>query len=76
MDVMMPGISGLEILAQMRADPHWKRIPVIVLTGVCDTSTKKRVFQLGANDLLAKPLDSTELTLRVGNALTLKFQYD
>ena len=49
---------------------------MIVLTGVCDTRTKKKVFELGANDLLSKPLDPTELVLRVGNALTLKFQYD
>lgn len=76
LDVMMPGTSGFEILEQMRAHPGSKRIPVIVLTGVCDTRTKKKVFELGANDLLSKPLDPTELVLRVGNALTLKFQYD
>lgn len=72
LDLMMPGISGFDILAQVRADPLLKYTPVIVLTAASNSATKLKALELGATEFLAKPVDSSELLLRVRN--TLAFQ--
>ena len=75
-DLRMPGINGFELLKQVRAEPRLAYLPVIVLTAVCDAQTKLAALDLGANDFLAKPVDSWELTLRLRNNLSLKAYQD
>ena len=69
LDLMMPEVSGMDILETMRADANLKRIPVIILTASSDRGTRLRALELGAMDFLAKPLDPEELAPRIRNAL-------
>jgi diguanylate cyclase (GGDEF)-like protein len=68
-DINMPGVSGFDILSGMQADPALRYIPVIVLTSADDPETKLRALELGATDFLRKPVDPSELLLRLRNTL-------
>ncbi|MFT5325840.1 MAG: putative two-component system response regulator [Planctomycetaceae bacterium] len=72
LDLMMPDVSGLDILEVMQSDSKLSRIPVIVLTASSDRGTRLRALELGATDFLAKPLDPDELAPRLRNALLMR----
>lgn len=72
LDVMMPVVSGVDLLRTIRANPELAQLPVLILTAASDRTTKLTVLELGASDLLAKPVDPSELAPRVRNALTIK----
>lgn len=72
LDLMMPGISGFDILAAVRADAELQYTPVVVLTAASDPATKLRALELGASEFLAKPVDASELVLRMRNTLAFK----
>ncbi|MGA2032248.1 MAG: HD domain-containing phosphohydrolase [Thermoguttaceae bacterium] len=76
LDIMMPEISGLEILKQVRDDEKLSFIPIIVLTADDNESTKLQALTLGATDFLGKPVNSAELVVRVRNALLVKMHHD
>ena len=76
LDIMMPHISGLELLEAIRATAHLKHVPVLVLTASVDRETKPEALQLGATDFLTKPVDRAELISRVRNALQMKACHD
>ena len=76
LDLLMPGLNGLDVLAAVRADPELRFIPVIVLTAASDAATKLKVLELGATDFLGKPVDASELTLRMRNSLAFKAYRD
>jgi diguanylate cyclase len=76
LDLMMPGIDGFSLLKQIRADSQLKLLPVVVLTSASDAQTKLRVLELGATDFLEKPVDPSELALRVRNTLAFKAYSD
>jgi len=76
LDVMMPGISGLELLEKIRKDKRTADLPVIILTASSDKQTKIDALSLAATDFLSKPVDPVELTPRVRNALCLKAHHD
>jgi CheY-like chemotaxis protein/two-component sensor histidine kinase len=72
LDLIMPHIDGLEILAAVRADPVFGKLPVIILTSSEDEVMKLRALELGANEFLAKPVDPSELVLRLRNTLAAR----
>ena len=76
LDLMMPKVSGLDILGAMRRDPATSHIPVIVLTASTQQETRNEALHRGANDFLTKPIDSGELSPRIGNLLKLKRYQD
>ncbi len=76
LDLMMPHISGFEILQLIRSQDKFKFLPVIILTAATDTANKLQALELGATDFLAKPLDQSELSLRVRNTLAAKAYQD
>ena len=76
LDINMPGISGLEILKQIRAEDRDQRLPVLVLTANTDKDVKWQCLELGATDFLLKPVDPMELIPRVRNALISKSYKD
>ena len=76
LDIQMPGINGLEILAAIRSDEELCRTPVLILTGSSDPETKLIALQAGATDLLPKPVHSEELLARLGNVLKVKAYQD
>ena len=69
LDLMMPQMSGFELLKAIRMDEDLRYTPVIVLTAATGADAKLRALQLGATDFLAKPVDASELALRVRNTL-------
>jgi diguanylate cyclase (GGDEF)-like protein len=69
LDLSMPRVGGLEILAAMRDDAVLRHVPVIVLTSSTDPQVKLKALALGAMDFLSKPVDPSELGLRIRNTL-------
>ena len=65
LDVMMPGISGLEVLEQWRANAATAAMPVIMLTAKAQEGDVERGFELGADDYVVKPFSPRELARRV-----------
>jgi CheY-like chemotaxis protein/CHASE3 domain sensor protein len=61
MDVMMPEMDGLTATREIRAQPEWKRLPIIMLTAKAMKSDQERCLEAGANDYMAKPLDVEKL---------------
>ncbi|MCA9150061.1 MAG: response regulator [Planctomycetales bacterium] len=72
LDLMMPQVSGFDILAAIRRDPHLRHIPVIILTAANSAESRFRALELGVNEFLGKPVDSSELLLRLRNTLAAK----
>lgn len=70
LDLVMPEVTGFDILKEMRLADDLKNIPVIVLTSSEDADTKLQALQLGATDFLSKPVDASELALRMRNTLS------
>jgi len=76
LDVMMPQVSGLDILQVMSLDTELQSIPVVIMTASTETVTKYAALELGAADFLAKPIDPNELIVRVRNTLASKLYQD
>ncbi len=72
LDINMPQVSGFDVLKSMQGDPALKHLPVIVLTSADDAETKLKALDLGASDFLRKPVDPSELALRLRNTLAAK----
>lgn len=72
LDIVMPEISGLQILEVLSITDLVSSIPVLVLTASSDANIRSQCLELGAADFLAKPLDPTDLVPRVRNALESK----
>ncbi len=76
LDLSMPKVGGIQILAALREDEQLRHIPVIVLTSSADGPTKLQALGLGAMDFLAKPVDPSELALRLRNTLAASAHRD
>lgn len=61
MDVMMPVMDGLTATRELRKDPRWKALPVLMLTAKAMPDDQERCMAAGANDYMAKPLDVDKL---------------
>jgi two-component system phosphate regulon response regulator PhoB len=69
LDLMLPGLSGYDVLAELRGQDETKDIGVIVLTARKDEPDRIKGLSLGADDYLPKPFSPHELVLRVGAVL-------
>jgi adenylate cyclase len=76
LDLMMPGISGYDVLALLKRDPRHKDIPVIMISALTELDSIVRCIEAGADDYLAKPFDRTLLRARVGSSLEKKHMRD
>ena len=76
LDIVMPELSGLDILRLREGDPIVERVGVIVLSATDDSSIKREALYLGATDFLNKPVDTNELFPRVRNTLMIKYTQD
>ncbi|MEO7251796.1 MAG: EAL domain-containing protein [Arenimonas sp.] len=72
LDVMLPGIDGYQVVSMLKANPDTSNIPVIMLTARISQKAKLAGLNAGAEEFLTKPVDRTELWLRVRNLLRLK----
>ena len=64
LDLMMPHLSGLDVLAAIRGDERWRNLPCIILTAAGQEQQHTRAMQLGANDFLTKPFSPKRLYAR------------
>ncbi|KTB84907.1 diguanylate phosphodiesterase [Pseudomonas syringae pv. syringae PD2766] len=72
LDIMMPGMDGYEVAAQLKAGKNTANIPIIMLSALDEQSARLSGLEAGAEEYLNKPVDSAELWLRVRNLLRLK----
>ncbi len=71
-DLMMPELSGIELLEQLRSDAELESVPMILLTAKADDAACERLLSAGAQDYLRKPFHAEELLARVGNHIAIK----
>jgi class 3 adenylate cyclase len=65
LDVMLPGMSGFEICARLKADPDTALIPIVLVTALEDRDSRVRGIEAGADDFLSKPVHREELIARI-----------
>ncbi|MEL7052548.1 MAG: response regulator, partial [Cyanobacteria bacterium J06588_5] len=71
LDIMMPGIGGLETCRRLKADPCFNTLPVIFMTALADVEHKVKALELGAVDYITKPFRESEVVDRVAIHLEL-----
>ncbi|MDK2873761.1 MAG: two-component system, OmpR family, phosphate regulon response regulator PhoB [Desulfomicrobiaceae bacterium] len=69
LDLMLPGMSGLEVCKTLKSSPETDHIPIIMLTARGDEVDRVLGFELGAEDYVVKPFSPRELMLRIKNVL-------
>ena len=72
LDVLMPKMTGHQVLSAMKADPVLRHIPVIMITGFDDLDSLIGCIECGAEDYLTKPFDPVLLNARIGSSLEKK----
>jgi phosphate regulon transcriptional regulator PhoB len=65
LDLMLPGVNGLEVTRRLRAEPAWARLPIIMLTAKADEVDRIVGLEMGADDYIVKPFSPKELLARV-----------
>jgi len=72
LDVIMPGLSGFEVLSRVREHPDMRSVPVVVVSALGESSAAIRCLKMGAEDYLPKPFDPVLLKARIGASLEKK----
>ena len=65
--IMLPVMNGYGACSLIKTDPETKNIPIIIVTALNDRESKLKGLSVNANDFLSKPIDQTELTIRIEN---------
>jgi DNA-binding response OmpR family regulator len=76
LDVVMPGIDGIEACARIRSEQRYSSVPIIMVTSLADADSLANAFVAGATDYVTKPVSRIELLARVRSALKLKAELD
>lgn len=76
LDVMMPGMTGLDVLERLRAEPATADIPVILISALSDNDDIIRGLKMGANDYIPKPIEIDVVSARVDTHIKLKQMTD
>ena len=71
LDIMMPGLTGLEVLERSRQEPHRRDLPVVILTAKGQDADRQLAFRLGAADFLTKPFSPKKLLARIHELIAL-----
>lgn len=69
LDLMMPGVSGFEVLGDLKSNPDTMEIPVIILTAKIDAESERRCMRFGAADYIKKPWGPGEIGDRIAMAI-------
>lgn len=69
LDIMMPEMTGLEVLRKLRTLPHRTTLPVIILTAKGQDADRELAFRLGASDFVTKPFSPKKLLVRIHQLL-------
>lgn len=73
LDIMMPDISGYEVLKKLRRDKKTQLIPVVMLTALSEIEDRVKALNLGCDDFISKPFNKTELLARVKSLLRINY---
>ena len=76
LDVMMPGLDGIQVCQRLRSDPQNAGLAVLMLTALDRPDDIKHGLEAGANDFLSKPFNAVELSARIRSLLRTKALYD
>jgi signal transduction histidine kinase len=76
LDVMMPKMSGFEVLEKLRADKKTRLIPVVMVTVLKETADRVKALEAGCDDFISKPFDKHELLARIKSLLRIKSLHD
>jgi len=76
LDVVMPGMDGVEVCRRIRENPDWKDIPIIFLSAADDKELIVRALEAGGVDYVTKPFNHKEMLSRVRTHLALKAAHD
>jgi len=76
LDVLMPDMDGFEVVRQIRRSPDFQNLPVIMVTSLTSKEDKLQAVEAGANDFISKPIQRTELRVRVESLLKMKRAQD
>lgn len=74
LDIMMPGMDGIEVCRRLKANNRFKDLPIIFLTAKNDIESITQAFEAGGVDYVSKPFKGAELSARVKTHLTIKKQ--
>jgi len=72
LDVLMPGMDGMEVCKRIKATPETRLTPVVLITGLSATEDRIKGINAGADDFLSKPIDFNELLARTRSLIRLK----
>ncbi len=70
-DIQMPKMDGFDFICEVRKQPEYENLPIIVVTAFSTREDRLKAVEAGANDFLAKPIDRTELRVRVRSLIRL-----
>jgi signal transduction histidine kinase/CheY-like chemotaxis protein len=76
LDMVMPGMNGIEVTRRLRAAPATARVPIVIVSASATLEDEERSIAVGANAFLTKPIDEHELLREIGNALKLDWTYE
>ena len=68
-DIVMPELDGYEFIKNVRSSGYFKRVPIIMLSGLENSKEKIKCLKLGADDYMIKPFNPEELSVRVENII-------
>jgi len=71
LDIVMPGITGYEVLAELKKSERTRNIPVIFITGLTTDEDEMKGLELGADDYIFKPFNESVVRLRISNQLKI-----
>ncbi len=69
MDIMLPGIDGLEATRRIRSNPEAKEIPILAATAITDKSQLRECIEAGCNDVIVKPFTAKDLKEKIQTVL-------
>lgn len=76
LDLKLPKVDGLEVLRRLRANPHTRRVPVVVWSSSLEKRDVAASYELGVNSYLVKPMDADEFAERVRVLVTYWLQFN
>ncbi|WP_310423159.1 response regulator [Chamaesiphon sp. VAR_48_metabat_135_sub] len=76
LDLMMPGIDGIEVCKRINLMSEWSAVPIIMVTALTSREDLARCLAAGADDFVNKPVNGLELRARVNSMLRIKKQHD